>query len=197
MSYRAKLAYLELDRLKVDYGNFKTILVDIEDRKYNGNSGFSLRSLTRAAISQVGFFRRRFGYIESGGSTVTMQLARSLFIPANQNRIRRKIIEILLSYWLHNQFTKDEILRLYSASVRYERGVIGLANSLKYFFNELKSKSLTNEEAFFLVERLSNVTSTVSWPRILHLTKRVSIKLDKEKLKAIYDELILCGKLKG
>ena len=125
-----------------------------------------------------------------------MQLSRSLFIPSNQNKYRRKITEILLSLWLNKQFNKDEILKLYISSVRYERGILGLSNAIKYFFGELKEKQLTNEECFFLVERLSNITSTINWQRIEHLTTRTNIKINKEKLKEIYNKQIEKGILK-
>ncbi len=92
-----------------------------------------------------------------------MQLTRSLFIPANQPKFRRKIIEMLLARWINKQFSKDELIQLYVASVRYERNVIGLSNALKYYFGQLREKSMSEEEAFFLVERLSNVSSSVRW----------------------------------
>ena len=104
---------------------------------------------------------------------------------------------MLLSLWLNKQFTKGEILRLYIASVRYEKGVLGLSNAIKYFFGDLKNKELTNEEAFFLVERLSNITFTVKRDRIEHLVLRTDIEIDKEKLKLIYDEQIDSGRLKN
>lgn len=125
-----------------------------------------------------------------------MQLARSLFIPSNQNKYLRKVTELMLSLWLNRQFSKAEILKLYVASVRYERGVLGLSNSIKHFFGDLKSKELTSEEAFFLVERLSNITSSVNWDRITHLTARTKVNIDKDKLKELYEEQIQCGRLK-
>jgi penicillin-binding protein 1A len=195
--YMAKLSHLELDRLKVNYEILKTILVDIEDKDFNSNSGISFKSLIRGFLSRFGSLRKRYGYIQHGGSTITMQLTRSLFIPSNQNKYLRKISELLLSLWLNGQFSKDEILKLYVASVRYERGVLGLSNSIKYFFGELKDRALTSEEAFFLVERLSNVTSTVNWDRVNHLTVRTTIIIDQEKLKEIYEEKIKCKLLKN
>lgn len=195
--YRAKLSYIEIDRLKVNYEKLKLILIDIEDKNFQSNSGISFKSLLRGTLSRFEFIRTKSGYIKHGGSTITMQLTRSLFIPSNQNKYLRKISEILLSVWLNKQFKKDEILKIYIASVRYERGVLGLSNAIKYFFGELKEKQLTIEEAFFLVERLSNITSTVNWERIEHLTKRTNAKIDIEILKNIYKALIKSGKLKG
>ena len=56
--------------------------------------------------------------------------------------------------------------------------------------------SCYNEECFFLVERLSNITSTINWQRIEHLTTRTDIKINKEKLKEIYNKQIEKGILK-
>ncbi len=194
--YRAKLSYLELDRLKINYKKLQQALIDIEDIDFHSNYGISFKSLVRAFLSRFRFLRKKYGYIQHGGSTITMQLARSLFIPSNQNKYLRKISEILLSYWLNRQFSKGEILKLYIASVRYERGVLGLSSSMKYFFGQVKNVELTSEEAFFLVERLSNITSTVNWPRIIHLTKRTTLTIDNEKLKQIYEKQIKSGRLK-
>jgi len=194
--YRAKLTYLELDRLKVNYENLKKILVDIEDKTFYKNKGISIKSLIRSLLSRFKFLRKKYGYIENGGSTITMQLTRSLFIPSNQNKYIRKMIEVLLSLWLNQQFTKIEILKLYIASVRYERGVLGLSNAIKYFFGNIKDKELTSEEALFLVERLSNITSSVNWIRINHLTNRTNALINKSALDQIYFGQIKSGQLK-
>ncbi len=194
--YRAKLSYLELDRLKVNYEKLTKILVDIEDNDFDSNIGISFKSLIRGFLSRFKFIRKKTGYIQHGGSTITMQLTRSLFIPSNQNKYLRKISELLLSLWLNRQFSKGEILKLYVASVRYERGVLGLSNSIKHFFGDLKAKELTSEEAFFLVERLSNITSSVNWDRISHLTTRTKVDIDEKKLRQIYEGQIKCGRLK-
>ncbi|MCO6164248.1 biosynthetic peptidoglycan transglycosylase [Flavobacterium sp. NRK F7] len=194
--YRAKLSYIELERLNVKYDVLKKILIDIEDKDFKTNSGISFKSLLRGALSRFKFLRNKSGYIKHGGSTITMQLSRSLFIPSNQNKYRRKITEIFLSLWLNKQFKKDEILKLYISSVRFERGVLGLSNAIKYFLGELKDKELTKEESFFLVERLSNITSTVNWQRIDHLKNRTKLVIDSEKLTEVYKKQIENRKLK-
>ncbi len=194
--YRAKLSYLELERLKVKYDNLSKILVEIEDNDFYTNSGISFKSIFRGFISRFLFLRKKYGYIQHGGSTITMQLTRSLFIPSNQNKYLRKISELLFSLWLNRQFSKSELLKLYIASVRYERGVLGLSNTIKHFFGELKGKELSDEEAFFLVERLSNITSTVNVDRINHLITRTKVTLDKDNLFQLYEKQILIGRLK-
>lgn len=194
--YRAKLSYLELERLKVNHDKLRKILIDIEDKNFNKHNGISFKSLVRAALSRFKFFRRKLHLIEHGGSTINMQLSRSLFLPSNQNKYLRKLTEILLSLWINNQFAKDEILSLYIASVRYERNVLGLANAIKHFFGDLRGRVLTNEESFFLVERLSNITSSVNWDRVRHLTTRTSVTINSITLDQIYELQIREGRLK-
>lgn len=119
-----------------------------------------------------------------------MQLARTLFIPSNQNEYKRKILEILLAPWISKQFSKKEILKLYVSSVQYERGVNGLISAIKYFFSSnIENKELTKEQSFFLVERLSNITSTYNFERINMLLKRASFSIDKNEIEKIYNNM--------
>lgn len=195
--YRAKLSYIELERLNIDCSFLKQILIDVEEQNfYKNKKGFSLKSLIRGMISQVPIFRTRYKYIKSGGSTITMQLVRTLFIPMNQNSFKRKLFEILFSIWLANQFSKDDILKLYIVSVRYERGIIGLPAAINHFFwHKINNLKLSEEESFFLVERLSNTSSTVNNERIDYLKRRVSVKLNNEKLNRLYETRVEIGLL--
>lgn len=194
--YRAKLSYLELNRLEIDYELMSKILVSIEDREFYVHNGVSLKALIRAGLSRTSFLRKRIGLIESGGSTIVMQLSRALFVPSDQNKYLRKVGEILLAPWINGQFDKKEIISLYVACVRYEKGVIGLAQAIKYFFGDLKQHVLTAEESFFLVERLSNITSTVNWDRVKHLILRSSLKIDRDLLLIVYLDQVKAGRLK-
>lgn len=188
--YRAKLDIVEMERLNVDYRNIKQILIEIEDKTfYSNKKGFSFKAIIRALFSQFKAGRTKFGIIRSGGSTITMQLARTLFISTHSHIYKRKIAEIWLAIWLSNKFTKEEILNLYIVSVRYDVGVFGLSKAIKHFFGELKNKTLTREECFVLVERLSNETSTLNPTRIDFLYSKINPGLDKNVIQAIYHKL--------
>jgi penicillin-binding protein 1A len=188
--YRAKLAYIELDRLSVDYDHLKKIIIKIEDKSFNSNKGISLKSLARALMSQFSYLRKKRNLLNSGGSTITMQLARSMFIPSNQNKYLRKVTEILMSRWLNSNFSKDELIKFYICSVRYERGVIGLSKAIKYFFNdEVERKKLTAEESFLLVERLSNISSKADFDRVKFLVEKTELNLDLGKIIILYRNL--------
>ncbi len=195
--YRAKLSYIELDRLKLKYENLKKILVDIEDKTFYDNNGVSFKSMVRALISRSKYLRTKNNLIESGGSTLTMQLSRTLFIEYSKSKFRRKIIEILLAPWITNQFKKDEILKMYIASVRYEKGIYGLAAGKKHFFRfKFTDKEISNEEALFFVERLSNITSSYKVDRIKNIVSRTDVEINQDELFKIYDRLKTTKQLK-
>lgn len=150
--YRATLARYELKRLRVDLSNLKKILVFIEDRTFFVHHGVSLRGSVRALLGLIGVKRR------SGGSTITQQLARTLFIEQPTKIVRRKIVEIILAIWLDRVIAKGDQLEFYLASVRFERGVFGVAAAMRHFFGAVK-RAPSMAEAFFLVERVSNIQS--------------------------------------
>lgn len=195
--YRAKLSYLELDRLKINYSNIKQILVEIEDKSFYKNNGISSLSIIRAFFSQFKIIRKKFGLSESGASTITMQLARTLFISKSKYKIQRKIVEILLSFWISHTFSKDEILKMYIGSVRFDKNVFGLSSAKKHFFYfSQNKKDFSNEEAFFLVERLSNISSTYNEVRIKSMLERVSVNINEEILFKLYNIQEATGKIK-
>ena len=150
--YRATLATHELNRLGIDLTFTKKILVYIEDRDFFTHSGVSSRGLGRLIGSLFGIVRR------SGGSTITQQLVRTLFIQDQRKLVRRKIIELLLALSFDKVFAKHHQLDLYLASVRFETGVFGIAAALKYFFGTV-DKPISKAQAFFLIERVSNTRS--------------------------------------
>ncbi len=165
-------------------------MVAVEDRRYWQHGGIDWRALIRAFLSRFVYFRRKLNYIRSGGSTIPMQLIRTLFIIHGQAAWKRKLFELLLAPWISCRFTKGDLLNMHLACVRYERGVMGLTNGIRHFFAELKGKRLSNEEAFLLVERLSNATSTVNMNRVDHLITRASVPLDKRRLAELYGRLV-------
>lgn len=187
--YRAKLEVFEMSRLNVNFENLKSILIDIEDKCFYTNKGVSIKALLRGAISQIKYLKKVFHLIESGGSTITMQLARTLFIPSNQNKYIRKIFEIWIAIWLNRKFTKQEILNLYIVSVRYDYAVMGLSKAIKHFYGNINKKILTPEESFVLVERLSNITGTHKQERINYLINKSTVELDLSKINRIYQTL--------
>ncbi|HYF96768.1 MAG TPA: biosynthetic peptidoglycan transglycosylase [Patescibacteria group bacterium] len=192
--YFAELAINELRRLNFRLTNVKEILIVIEDNNFYNHRGIDLKAVFRASLSRFSFFRRRSKYLSSGASTINMQLVRTLFIKEHQKKWRRKILEFFLARWLDKQFSKNHILELYLASVRFEVGVMGISDARKYFFPRNTTKNFSNEEALFLVERISSIHSRVDKVKINNwinrTQKNTAILINNPKLLSIYRRLI-------
>jgi penicillin-binding protein 1A len=189
--YRAKLSVYEKNRLQYNTKIIEKLLVEIEDARFFKHDGIDYKSLGRSILSLSSKYRRKKGLLKNGGSTITMQLCRTLFIPSNQNVIFRKIIEMLLSKWIEQQFSKSEIINFYLTSVRFERKVNGIISATNHFFPNKEDKNYSYEEAFFLIERLSNISSTYRIERIESLLARINstTQINKEKLIKLYKEV--------
>lgn len=191
--YRATLARHELYRLSVDLSVAKRLLVYIEDKDFFNHSGISIKGLARLALYLVGCRRR------SGGSTITQQLVRTLFIEDQTKLLRRKLVEIILARWFDRVMSKTEQLEIYLASVRFERGVFGIAAAMKHYFGEVK-ETLSPAEAFFLVERVSNIRSRLLVEKVRQtLRGAVSAKLlnhaDAKQVVYLYTNAVKSGKI--
>lgn len=201
--YRARLAKFEIKRMNVDLTNIREILICIEDKTFATNKGWSITSTGRAILSRSKLTRKLFKIGRaSGGSTITQQLARTLFITDYHKTYRRKLIEIFLSKWMHNTFGKNEIIIMHLASVRYSFQTYGVLSAIKKFFNaNPKNFELNRAKSFFLIERISNVRNRVMIERISALIKTcvnegaIYIE-DVEEIKSIYwDQVTKKGNL--
>ncbi len=103
-------------------------LMATEDRRFLNHPGIDPIGLARAAY--VNF---RAGYVRQGGSTLTQQLAKNLFLNADRT-FKRKVQEAILAIWLERKFSKAQILTLYLNRVYMGAGTYGVdAASRKYF----------------------------------------------------------------
>jgi len=115
----------------------------IEDRKFYRHWGFDFEGLARAF-----YVNARAGRVVQGGSTLTQQLAKNLFLSSEQS-LKRKAQELLLSVWLESRFTKDEILALYLARVYFGSGAYGIDEAARRYFDKTP-QNLTISEAALL-----------------------------------------------
>jgi penicillin-binding protein 1A len=95
-------------------------VVAIEDRRFYSHGGVDYRGLARAFWANL-----RAGRIVQGGSTITQQLAKNLFLTPVRT-IKRKVQEVMLAWWLEQNFTKDEILTIYLNRVYLGGGAYGV-----------------------------------------------------------------------
>ena len=117
--------------------------IAIEDQRFYWHPGFDPVGMTRAMVANV-----RAGRVVQGGSTLTQQLAKNLFLTPDQN-IRRKVQELMLAVWLELKFSKEEILALYLNRVYFGAGAYGIEAASQRYFDK-SAKDLTVGEAALL-----------------------------------------------
>ena len=108
----------------------KAALIATEDRKFYSHSGLDLKGIARALIKDI-----LAGEFVEGASTITQQLAKTLFLTSRKTMVR-KIKEAILAFQLERRYTKDEILELYLNQVYFGSGAYGVKSAAKIFFNK-------------------------------------------------------------
>ncbi|WP_449537402.1 transglycosylase domain-containing protein [Ferdinandcohnia sp. Marseille-Q9671] len=115
----------------------KDLFITIEDQHFFEHLGFDITGIGRAA-----FINLHNDSIDQGGSTITQQLARNLYL-TNEKTYNRKLSELLYSYQLERVLTKEEILGLYINAIYFQNGAYGIeAASQLYFNHSIKEASL-------------------------------------------------------
>ncbi len=112
-----------------------------EDRRFYTHRGVDIRGLARAAVVN---FRR--GAVVEGGSTITQQLARNLFLSPEQTYVR-KAREALLAVWLEGRLSKDEILSLYLNRIYLGAGAYGVETAARTYFGKSAREVSLSEAA--------------------------------------------------
>ncbi|OHC82664.1 MAG: hypothetical protein A3G73_09020, partial [Rhodospirillales bacterium RIFCSPLOWO2_12_FULL_67_15] len=104
-------------------------VVATEDRRFFQHFGLDLLGLARAALANL-----RAGRAVQGGSTITQQLAKNLFLTPERTW-KRKIQEAMLAFWLERRFDKEEILTVYLNRVYLGAGTYGVDAAAKRYFD--------------------------------------------------------------
>ncbi|AUG51294.1 penicillin-binding protein [Thalassospira marina] len=102
--------------------------VSIEDRRFYQHFGIDVIGIARAFVKNI--WR---GRIAEGGSTITQQLAKNLFLSPERS-YGRKVEEVLLSLWLEIKFSKRQILSLYLNRIYFGSGVYGIDAAARQYF---------------------------------------------------------------
>jgi penicillin-binding protein 1A len=108
----------------------KIALLTTEDRQFYRHSGIAVRGIARAAFKNI-----VRGRLSEGASTLTQQLAKTLFLTPRKTFVR-KLREALLALQLERRYTKDEILTLYLNQVYFGSGAYGVASAARTYFNK-------------------------------------------------------------
>jgi penicillin-binding protein 1C len=137
----------EENRKIVAHGDIAEVMraatIAAEDDAFYRHSGIDLASILRAAKVNM-----EHDKIVQGGSTITQQLARTVFLDRNKT-MRRKVTEALLALKIERKFTKDQILDFYLNGIPYGSNAYGVQSAAETFFQK-DAKDLTLDEAALL-----------------------------------------------
>ncbi|MEK7658171.1 MAG: PBP1A family penicillin-binding protein [Patescibacteria group bacterium] len=124
-----------------DYVKYATVA--IEDKNFYNHPAFDWRAMIRALTINL-----LKGRVVQGGSTITQQLAKNAYLTPERT-FKRKIKELILSYWIERYYSKDEILNLYLNQISYGSNAYGIEAAGQIYFAK-PAKGLTLAEAALL-----------------------------------------------
>ncbi len=124
-------------------------LITREDQNFYNHKGFSVKAIMRAVIGKL------TGRSLGGGSTITQQIAGTLYTDRTEITISRKIKELWWAIQMERRYSKDEILELYLNRIFFGGGTYGVSAASKYYFGH-SAEEITPAEAAILVIQLSN-----------------------------------------
>lgn len=133
---RSSSDYTTIDNIA---SNFLNAVVAVEDKRFYNHGGIDIKSIVRATVANI-----KARSIIQGGSTITQQLAKNLFLDGKQD-ISRKISEILIARKLEKLYSKEEILELYANIVYYGNGYYGINDASYGYFNSAPENLTLNQ----------------------------------------------------
>ncbi|SHJ71407.1 monofunctional biosynthetic peptidoglycan transglycosylase [Anaerobranca californiensis DSM 14826] len=139
--------YLENKIIFMQYDNIPEQLINAfiaaEDNRFFKHRGFDIKGILRALTVNV---KKRD--IVQGGSTISQQLARNLFLNHEQT-VQRKLLELVIAIELERRFTKEEILEMYLNQIYFGNGNYGIERAALKYFNT-STPNLTLEQGAML-----------------------------------------------
>ena len=163
-------------------------IVAIEDKRFFEHGPIDLRSTMRAVFLNV--FRGRFA---AGGSTITQQTAKNIFL-SRDKKISRKVQELILAKWLENRFTKNQILDLYMNRVSLVGGLRGVDAVARTMFGVSAQKLSVAQSAQIaamlkaptLYSPLKNPEKNIARARVIlaEMVRQKYISLDAARMAA-------------
>lgn len=132
-------------RIYVDFDNTPPLLVSAilsaEDERFYEHGGIDILGIIRAALNNI-----VSGHLQSGASTITMQVARNFFL-TTQKTFARKFNEVLLSYKIEHSLAKNQILSLYINQIYLGQRAYGFAEAAETYFDKPLDKLTIAEYA--------------------------------------------------
>ncbi|WP_137790627.1 transglycosylase domain-containing protein [Bacillus sp. E(2018)] len=154
-------------RIYLDYNKIpepvRQAFIATEDQDFIQHHGINGKAIARAFITNSSA-----GAVQQGGSTITQQLSRNLFL-THERTYDRKLKELLISYRIEQQLSKERILELYINSIYFQNGVYGIEKASRFYFSKPTGELSLAETAFLaaipnnpkLYDPLTNFENTI------------------------------------
>lgn len=159
-------------------GHTRKALLAIEDHDFYKHGALDITGIARAA-----FVNLRAGEVQQGGSTLTQQMVKNVFLSSEQT-IARKAEEAVLATWVERKYSKDEVLEMYFNTTYFGAGAYGIRNASKKYFGKEPSQ-LTLPESAMLAAMPYAPSALNPYENPVGCAKRVRLVL-KEMLKYGY-----------
>ncbi len=127
-------------------------IVAIEDKRFFQHGPVDIRGIMRAIMSNI-----VHGRVAAGGSSITQQTAKNVFL-SREKKLSRKVQELILSYWLENRFDKNQILDLYMNRVSLVGGMRGIDAAARVMF-QTSARNLSLAQAAQIAAMLKAPTT--------------------------------------
>jgi penicillin-binding protein 1A len=142
-----------------------------EDRRFYEHFGIDIPGTLRAVTANA-----RAGGVVQGGSSLTQQLAKNLFL-SNERTLERKVKEAFLALWLETRLTKNEILKLYLERAYMGGGTFGVDAAAQYYFGK-SARDVTFAEAAMLAGLFKAPTRFAPHANLPAARARANVVLD-------------------
>lgn len=170
----------------------KDAFVSIEDKRFYKHNGVDFFALTRAVTKLI-----NKDAITQGGSTITQQLARNVFL-THEVSWQRKVKEMFIAWELEKKYTKDEILEFYVNNIFYANNCYGIESASQKYFGKTISECSISEVAFLCAipnspsrfDPLENKENTLERRDVILDAMYDNDKISKEEYEAALAETI-------
>ncbi|MEP9404787.1 biosynthetic peptidoglycan transglycosylase [Peribacillus frigoritolerans] len=142
-----KRTYLKLEDIPLFLEN---LFIVTEDQKFYDHAGVDLSGISRALL-----INSQNKTIEQGGSTITQQLARNVYL-SHDRTYNRKPSELIYAYQIERKKSKPEIMELYLNAIYFSNGAYGIEAASQYYFSK-PTGELTKAELAFLAAIPNNL----------------------------------------
>ncbi|EGK12050.1 penicillin-binding protein 2A [Desmospora sp. 8437] len=156
-------------------------VVAIEDHRFYSHSGVDYWGSIRAAVTNL-----QAGHTVQGGSTLTQQLAKNVFL-THERTYKRKIKEVLLAKKIERNYTKDEIMETYLNTIYFGEGAWGLKKAARTYFGK-EPKDLTVGESALLAGMIQAPSALSPFKNFNKAMTRRDVVLSKMVAEGFIDE---------